>query len=53
MEDVAVRQALPEDWPWPSVAGLLVELGRGVAKGTAEDPPTACSSPVTSAVWTR
>jgi len=28
--------ASPDDWP--SVAGLLVELGRGVAAGTAEDP---------------
>lgn len=34
--DVAVRFARPEDWP--AVAGLLVELGRGVAEGTAEDP---------------
>jgi GNAT superfamily N-acetyltransferase len=31
-----IRLALPEDWP--AVAGLLVELGRGVAKGTADDP---------------
>jgi GNAT superfamily N-acetyltransferase len=30
-----VRPARPEDWP--AVAGLLVELGRGVAAGTAED----------------
>ncbi len=30
-----VRFATPEDWP--AVAGLLVELGRGVAAGTAED----------------
>ena len=30
-----VRFARPEDWP--SVAALLVELGRGVAKGTADD----------------
>ena len=30
-----MRMALPEDWP--AVAGLLVELGRGVAKGTADD----------------
>jgi GNAT superfamily N-acetyltransferase len=36
MDDVAVRLALPEDWL--AVAGLLVELGRGVAKGTADDP---------------
>jgi GNAT superfamily N-acetyltransferase len=34
--DVTVRLALPDDWP--AVAGLLVELGRGVAKGTADDP---------------
>ena len=33
---VAVRFARPEDWP--AVAGLLVELGRGVAEGTADDP---------------
>jgi GNAT superfamily N-acetyltransferase len=32
---VAVRFARPEDWP--AVAGLLVELGRGVAAGTADD----------------
>lgn len=31
-----IRAARPEDWA--SVAGLLVELGRGVAEGTAEDP---------------
>jgi len=31
-----VRLAVPDDWP--AVAGLLVELGRGVAAGTAEDP---------------
>lgn len=30
-----VRAARPEDWP--AVAGLLVELGRGVAAGTADD----------------
>lgn len=36
MQDVVIRPARPEDWP--AVAGLLVELGRGVAKGTAEDP---------------
>jgi len=30
-----IRFARPEDWP--AVAGLLVELGRGVAEGTAED----------------
>jgi len=32
---VTVRMALPEDWP--AVASLLVELGRGVATGTADD----------------
>ena len=31
-----VRMAAPADWP--AVAGLLVELGRGVAAGTAADP---------------
>lgn len=31
-----VRAARPEDWS--AVAVLLVELGRGVAAGTAEDP---------------
>ena len=31
-----VRSARPQDWP--AVAELLVELGRGVAEGTAEDP---------------
>ena len=36
MGAVVVRLASPEDWP--AVAGLLVELGRGVAAGTAEDP---------------
>jgi GNAT superfamily N-acetyltransferase len=36
MDAVAVRLAVPTDWP--AVAGLLVELGRGVAAGTAEDP---------------
>lgn len=35
MTEVCVRLARPDDWP--AVAGLLVELGRGVAKGTAED----------------
>lgn len=30
-----IRPARPDDWP--AVAGLLVELGRGVAAGTAED----------------
>jgi len=34
--DVTIRFARPEDWP--AVAGLLVELGRGVAAGTADDP---------------
>ncbi len=33
--DVRIRLARPEDWR--AVAGLLVELGRGVAAGTAED----------------
>jgi GNAT superfamily N-acetyltransferase len=33
--EVAVRFARPQDWP--AVAGLLVELGRGVAAGTADD----------------
>ena len=36
MTDVSVRLARPEDWS--AVAGLLVELGRGVAAGTAGDP---------------
>ena len=36
MDEPVVRLARPQDWP--SVAGLLVELGRGVAEGTAEDP---------------
>jgi GNAT superfamily N-acetyltransferase len=36
MADIVVRLAQPSDWP--AVAGLLVELGRGVAEGTAEDP---------------
>lgn len=31
-----VRAARPEDWS--AVASLLVELGRGVAEGTADDP---------------
>ena len=31
-----VRMAAPSDWA--AVAGLLVELGRGVAAGTADDP---------------
>jgi GNAT superfamily N-acetyltransferase len=33
--DVVVRPARPEDWA--TVAVLLVELGRGVAAGTADD----------------
>lgn len=33
---VVVRPARPDDWP--AVALLLVELGRGVAEGTAADP---------------
>jgi GNAT superfamily N-acetyltransferase len=33
--DVTVRLARSEDWP--AVAGLLVELGRGVADGIADD----------------
>jgi GNAT superfamily N-acetyltransferase len=33
---VTVRAARPEDWN--AVAALLVELGRGVAAGTADDP---------------
>lgn len=35
MTSTAVRLAEPGDWP--AVAGLLVELGRGVASGTADD----------------
>ena len=35
MGSVVVRPARPEDWS--AVAGLLVELGRGVAAGTADD----------------
>ena len=34
-DGVTVRMALPDDWP--AVASLLVELGRGVATGTADD----------------
>jgi GNAT superfamily N-acetyltransferase len=34
--DVTIRAARADDWP--AVAGLLVELGRGVAEGTAGDP---------------
>ena len=33
---ITVRLARPDDWLF--VAGLLVELGRGVAEGTAGDP---------------
>lgn len=36
MSPVTVRMATPNDWT--PVAGLLVELGRGVAAGTAHDP---------------
>ena len=36
MNEITVRMASPDDWT--AVAGLLVELGRGVAAGTAEDP---------------
>jgi GNAT superfamily N-acetyltransferase len=36
VNEIVVRLAVPDDWP--AVAGLLVELGRGVAAGTAEDP---------------
>ena len=36
MTDLTIRMAAPTDWP--AVAGLLVELGRGVAAGTADDP---------------
>jgi GNAT superfamily N-acetyltransferase len=36
MAALAIRLAQPDDWP--AVAGLLVELGRGVASGTADDP---------------
>ena len=32
---ISVRMALADDWP--AVAALLVELGRGVAAGTADD----------------
>ena len=34
--EVTVRMATPGDWV--AIAGLLVELGRGVASGTADDP---------------
>ncbi|HET6712405.1 MAG TPA: GNAT family N-acetyltransferase [Actinomycetota bacterium] len=36
MSEITVRMAAPDDWA--AVAGLLVELGRGVAAGTADDP---------------
>ncbi len=36
MSEITVRMASPGDWG--AVAGLLVELGRGVAAGTADDP---------------
>ena len=36
VSELVVRLAVPEDWS--AVAGLLVELGRGVAAGTADDP---------------
>jgi GNAT superfamily N-acetyltransferase len=36
MSEAAIRLAAPGDWG--AVAGLLVELGRGVAAGTADDP---------------
>jgi GNAT superfamily N-acetyltransferase len=36
MSEVTVRMATPGDWV--AIAGLLVELGRGVASGTADDP---------------
>ena len=36
LTETTVRLALAEDWP--AVAGLLLELGRGVAEGTADDP---------------
>jgi GNAT superfamily N-acetyltransferase len=36
VSSVDVRMAGPADWP--AVAALLVELGRGVASGTARDP---------------
>ena len=39
MGDVSIRLAMPGDWA--AVAGLLVELGRGVAEGTADDPTHA------------
>jgi GNAT superfamily N-acetyltransferase len=36
MSEITVRMASSDDWG--EVAGLLVELGRGVAAGTADDP---------------
>jgi GNAT superfamily N-acetyltransferase len=36
MSELIVRLAAPDDWA--AVAGLLVELGRGVAAGTVADP---------------
>lgn len=36
VSEVAVRMAVPDDWS--AVASLLVELGRGVAVGTTDDP---------------
>jgi GNAT superfamily N-acetyltransferase len=33
---IAVRMARPDDWP--AIAALLVELGRGVAAGSGDDP---------------
>ena len=36
MSELTVRMAAPADWQ--AVSGLLVELGRGVAVGTANDP---------------
>jgi GNAT superfamily N-acetyltransferase len=35
MSNISIRLAHPNDWA--GVAGLLMELGRGVASGTAED----------------
>jgi GNAT superfamily N-acetyltransferase len=34
--ETLIRFARPDDWP--DVVGLLLELGRGVAAGTADDP---------------
>jgi GNAT superfamily N-acetyltransferase len=36
VSDLTVRHAGPDDWS--AVADLLVELGRGVARGTSENP---------------